>query len=42
MKTKILNLTILFLFLSFSFLGAQTIWTGPTLTFTKVDFEIGP
>jgi len=38
MKTKVFYLSILCLFLNFSFLGAQTIWTGPTMTFSKANF----
>jgi hypothetical protein len=38
MKTKVFYLTILCLILNSSILGAQTIWTGPTMTFTKPNF----
>ena len=38
MKKTTLYLTILGMMLNISILSAQTIWTGPTMTFTKANF----
>lgn len=38
MKSTVSFLAILCLILNSSILGAQTIWTGPTMTFTKTNF----
>ena len=38
MKTKVFYLTPLCLIFNLYFLTAQTIWTGPTMTFTKANF----